>query len=295
MDSSNARLSGEIIPLREVSRAELSRFAVAVFRSRWQGLLQSIRAAEPGCADDWHERLMAPGEAERKHLAADWFGIEHVAQVAAWDETTAWIRLGPYLGEACAVIARECEDDPTEAAEAVRELMEAEYVLRFAPTSQQDVVYMGWPVNAAYGDWYELTASGFSTGAEVCVMKVTGESFTKQELHWMAQMAASNIDALSRSEGIEQHIENGELITEEWDVSLQPHAFRPVVVVSPAYWALAPGDRIRRQHGRVVGTITGFCGLRVRVRWDTGYRTTEVAESLAPCPPDAEPAIAPAS
>jgi hypothetical protein len=168
------------------TRKELQqRILIQVFRSHWRAvnakLLRGIDVAQRRT-----EAFYATHEKERSRIAYRHYAPARVKKLAtASDEeilrmTEIWFNAScenPYSS-----------DDPSELRKELRELVIAEYVglvcEQGAYEFPEDGSATASPLpnkSVMYGDIYEMTASGFSSGARLRICKSTGEAFLKSE------------------------------------------------------------------------------------------------------------------
>jgi len=195
---------------RERPRDRLVGVATKAFVEHWNSLLTRLEAGEDVPAAR-RTAFLAGSKEDELREAKRFYSKARVRELAALDAASARRMISPWLDPAVKYALAEKDFlEPSFLSSLVR----AEYVVLVA----SHVVHRGQPSvtvhpfpdeSVRYGDLYEISASGFSVGAKVSVIRSTAEPFTDAEREALEKGIRRNFYANADEDGDDE---------EAWDL-----------------------------------------------------------------------------
>ncbi len=173
---------------RRAIRKQLERHAAAATCSHWKSLLRRLESGED-LAASMATRCLGKDKETQQRIAAAYYGPKRIREFAGKSVAAHLSKISPWLGHAIDGFFDTLYEDEApskkELAEwehGIAELAQATYVAVVLDHLAQQTCVSPWPDESVpYGDLYEITASGYSTGSELCLYKASGHPFEDWE------------------------------------------------------------------------------------------------------------------
>src|ERR1035441_7143670 len=175
----------KIRPKRTTKRGRLEAVLVEVFHSHWQAVTEKINAGDD-VADGRAGFVFASNKRQRERFARKYYEPARVFKLASTPADEVVRLASPWL-EAFCEYADEWLMKPSEIRNELSQLVAAEYVAVSYPYNNSNPMGEAPTVHplpnetVPYGDVYEITASGYSSGGNLRVFKSIAEPFSEAE------------------------------------------------------------------------------------------------------------------
>lgn len=173
--------------MANISKEELIAITVASLRSHWRNVRTRLLRGrwDPAGEKGLFGCFEADTTARQKIMARRFYSLKHAEKILSLSDSKLKSNISYYTELAADRAWDEYDDMPDEQRDYMRSLPKYEYVL-----IEGDRV-SAYPARVLYDDWYERSVGGMCN-FDGCIMKSTGENFSKLEAEWLDTSVRNN-------------------------------------------------------------------------------------------------------